>query len=266
MGVTHVIRGDDHLTNAFKQKLIYQAMGWSVPEFAHIPLIHGADGAKLSKRHGALGVEEYEKMGYLPEAMRNYLLRLGWAHGDDEIISTGQAIAWFGLEGAGKSPSRFDFMKLENLNGHYIREAGDERLTELVCARIGAVDELGKARILKGMNGLKQRAKTLKELAENAIFYTLSAPIPLDDKARETLEKGSATVIDLVPLLEAAGEWSQAPLEQIAREYAEKAGQKLGNVAQPLRAALTGKTVSPGVFEVMEVLGKEETLKRLKGR
>ncbi len=264
MGVTHVIRGDDHLTNAFKQKVIYQAMGWNVPEFAHIPLIHGADGAKLSKRHGALGVEEYEKMGYLPEAMRNYLLRLGWAHGDDEIISTEQAIEWFGLEGAGKSPSRFDFARLDNLNGHYIREADDARLIDLVLARIGNVDAAGKARILKGMASLKQRAKTLKELAENAIFYTLSAPIALEDKAKEMLDKGGWELIrELVPLFEAS-EWTQGSLENTARGFAETKGQKLGNIAQPLRAALTGKMVSPGVFEVMEVLGKEETLKRLR--
>ena len=269
MGVTQIIRGDDHLTNSFRQLMIYNAMGWQAPAFAHIPLIHGADGAKLSKRHGALGVQEYEKMGYLPEAVRNYLLRLGWSHGDDEIISTDQAIGWFDLDAVGKSPSRFDFTKLENLNGHYLREADDRRLVELVLPRLAdmgiTVDEIGKARLARGMAGLKARAKTLVELAESAAFYTLKRPLALDPKAKDLLDKGGRDILgNLVPRLEQLSDWNQSAIEQLCREVAESQGQKLGGIAQPLRAALSGKTVSPGVFEVMEILDKEESLSRLK--
>ena len=264
MGVTQIIRGDDHLTNTFRQLLIYDAMGWKAPNFAHIPLIHGADGAKLSKRHGALGVEAYRDMGYLPEALRNYLLRLGWAHGDEEIISTEKAIEWFSLEGVGKSPSRFDFVKLENLNGHYLREADDARLVELVIAGLGSVDATGKDRLLRGMGGLKQRAKTLVELAENAAFYTKQRKLVLDEKSKDIIEKGGRDIVKaLLPKLEAESNWNHEALQALCKAHGEAIGQKLGNIAQPLRAALTGRTISPGVFEVMEVLGKEESLGRL---
>ncbi len=269
MGVTHVIRGDDHFTNTFRQKLIYEAMGWAIPEFAHIPLIHGPDGAKLSKRHGALGVDAYRDMGYLPAALRNYLLRLGWSHGDDEIISTKQAIEWFNLEGIGKSPSRFDFAKLENLNGVYIREADNAALADLILPMIqkkypGANAAL-KPRLLGGMNGLKQRAKTLVELADNAAFYLMSRPIVLSDKARALLsEKGKATLAALLPQYQALAEWTETPLQEIAKHYGEAQQMKLGDVAQPLRAALSGSNISPSVFEVMVVLGKEESLARIK--
>ncbi len=263
MGVTQIIRGDDHFTNSFRQTLIYQAMGWETPDFAHIPLIHGPDGAKLSKRHGALGVGEYEKMGYLPEALRNYLLRLGWSHGDDEIISTKQAIEWFGLESVGKSPSRFDFAKLENLNGHYLREADDARLVDLIAPLIDNV--INRDILLKAMNGLKQRAKTIKELAENAAFYVAHRPIQLDEKAKAIIDNGGREIISgLLGQLTDLPDWKQATLEQTCREYSEKIGQKLGNVAQPLRAAIAGKTTSPSMFEVMEILGKQETIGRLK--
>lgn len=265
MGVTHIIRGDDHLTNTFRQLMIYTAMGWEAPSFAHIPLIHGSDGAKLSKRHGAQAVGDYREMGYLPEALRNYLLRLGWSHGDDEIISTRQAIEWFDLDAVGKSPSRFDFTKLENLNGHYMREADDAYLADLVIDRIGNVDDVARMRLIKGMNGLKQRAKTIKELAENAMLYVVKRPLAMDGKATDILTKGGRDTLGaLLPRLESIADWQHQPLEQACRDYADSAGQKLGNIAQPLRAALTGKTVSPGVFEVMEILGKEETLGRLK--
>ena len=261
MGITHVIRGDDHLTNTFRQLMIYDAMGWEAPTFAHIPLIHGADGAKLSKRHGALGVQEYEKMGYLPEAIRNYLLRLGWGHGDDEIISSQQAIEWFDLDGVGKSPSRFDFAKLENLNGHYIREANDARLISLIYPDVSGI---AKERLLRGMNGLKQRAKTLIELKESAAIYTIGRPVQMDPKATELLDKGGRdTIKTLLPLLEPLSDWNHSAIEQICRTLSESSAQKLGAIAQPLRASLTGKTVSPPVFEVMEILGKEETLGRL---
>ena len=293
MGVTQIIRGDDHLTNTFRQLMIYNAMGWEAPSFAHIPLIHGSDGAKLSKRHGAIGVEIYRDMGYLPEAIRNYLLRLGWSHGDEETISTEQAINWFDLDAVGKSPSRFDYAKLDNLNGHYIREADNSRLVDLIVPRLSSPSPLeGEGRgeggsstsnilkqpplpnplpqgerelLLRGMNGLKQRAKTLVELAENAAFYVAARPLPLDDKARDILDKGGRdTLRQLLPRFEAVSSWKHDDIEQICREYAESANIKLGMVAQPLRAALSGKTVSPGVFEVMEVLGKEESLGRLK--
>jgi glutamyl-tRNA synthetase len=258
MGVTHIIRGEDHLTNAAKQMIIYKGLGWNVPEFAHIPLIHGADGAKMSKRHGAVGVDAYRDMGYLPEALRNYLLRLGWAHGDDETISDKQAIEWFNLEGIGQSPSRFDFAKLDNLNGHYIREADDKRLAELI-------GQDGNTLVVRGMPGLKARAKTLKELAESATIYTSTRPLTMDAKAKDILDKGGREMIKtLLPKLEAQSDFSHTATMDMCKAYAESIGKKLGELAQPLRAALSGKTVSPGVFEVMEVLGKEETLGRLK--
>jgi glutamyl-tRNA synthetase len=265
MGITHVIRGDDHLTNTFRQLQIYQAMGWERPSFAHIPLIHGPDGAKLSKRHGALGVEAYRDMGYLPEALRNYLLRLGWGHGDDEIISTEQAITWFDLDAVGRSPSRFDFAKLDNLNGHYLRETNDGRLVHDVAVRLGvAGDATIEQRLAAGMPGLKARAKTLKELADNARFYALKRPVTPDDKARALLTAGALKVLkELREHLAAASSWVGADLEGEARAFAETKAIKLGQVAQPLRAALTGATTSPPIFEVMQVLGREETLGRI---
>jgi glutamyl-tRNA synthetase len=270
-GVTHIIRGDDHLTNAARQSLIYQALGWEIPQFAHIPLIHGPDGAKLSKRHGALGIEAYRDMGFLPEALRNYLLRLGWSHGDDETISTLQAIEWFDTNGIGKSPARLDFAKMENLNGHYIREADNARLTELLVpfieSQIGhSVDELGKARVLKGMDGLKQRAKTLIELADMAKLYVTTRPLDFDEKAEKILKEdgGNTLVADILPLFEQANDWTADAMQEIAKHYAETTDTKLGKVAQPLRAGLSGRTVSPSVFEMMEVLGREESLARLK--
>ena len=265
MGITQVIRGDDHLTNTFRQLQIYQAMGWEPPSFAHIPLIHGPDGAKLSKRHGALGVEAYRDMGYLPEAMRNYLLRLGWGHGDDEIISTEQAIQWFDLDGVGRAPSRFDFAKLDNLNGHYLRQTDDARLAREVAARLGvASDAVIEQRLATGMAGLKARAKTLKELAENARFYTLKRPLTPDDKAQALLTADASKVLkELRDALAASATWIGTDLEAAARGFAEAKGIKLGQVAQPLRAALTGATTSPPIFEVMQVLGREETLGRI---
>ena len=269
MGVTHVIRGDDHLTNTFRQIQIYNAMGWDLPEFGHIPLIHGPDGAKLSKRHGALGVDAYRDMGYLPEAVRNYLLRLGWAHGDDEIISTEQAIEWFNLEGIGRSPSRFDFAKLENLNAHYIRQADDARLVGLVVPRLEA--DLGRKLtdaecdlLKRAMNGLKQRARTIVDLAQSARFYVAARPLPLDEKAAALLdEKGHSLLSELAALFQAEPDFTAAALEGLVRRFAEERGEKLGKVAQPLRAALTGSTVSPPIFEVAELLGRQETLARM---
>ena len=268
MAITHVIRGDDHLTNAFRQTQIFHALGWETPVFGHVPLIHGPDGAKLSKRHGALGVDAYREMGYLPEALRNYLLRLGWGHGDDEIISTAQAIEWFDINGVGRAPARFDFVKLANLNGHYIREAADDRLAALIAPvlerKLGRdLDDTSKALLATAMPGLKPRAKTLAELADNARFYVERRPIPIDDKAVALLTPEARKLLaDLASLL-AQGTWEPASLEETVRNAAERQGLKLGSLAQPLRAALCGGSTSPPIFEVMAVLGRSETLGRL---
>ena len=269
MGVSHVIRGDDHLTNAFRQTLLFQALDWRPPVFAHIPLIHGPDGAKLSKRHGALAVEAYRDMGYLPEALRNYLLRLGWGHGDEEIITTEQAVAWFDLPGVGRSPSRLDYDKLGSLNGHYIREANDDRLVELVRPlleekRGRPLEPACLERLRRAMPGLKPRAKTLVELADAAAFYVAARPLALDGKASKLLgDQAPILLARLVPELEATDDWSESSVEAAIRHFAEAEAIKLGQIAQPLRAALTGSAASPGIFEVMAVLGREETLARI---
>ena len=268
MRVTHVIRGDDHLNNAFRQTQIYGALDWPVPEFAHVPLIHGPDGAKLSKRHGALGVEAYREMGYLPEAVRNYLLRLGWSHGDDEIISTEDAIQWFDLAAIGRAPARFDFAKLDNLNGHYIRGADDHRLAALVAERLEGTlghsfDETRRERLRRAMPELKLRPKTVAELALNARFLVEERPIRPDDRAAKLLTaEARARLAALVPILD-RGEWRPDALEERVRAFAAEHGVTLGAVAQPLRAALTGAAASPGIFFVMEVLGRDETLGRI---
>jgi len=270
MGVTHVIRGDDHLNNAFRQYHLFEALGWYIPRFGHIPLIHGPDGKKLSKRHGALGVDAYRDMGYLPDALRNYLLRLGWSHGDDEIISTAQAIEWFDMKDVGRSPARFDFAKLDSLNGHYIREAANDVLTDLVAplierAQATTIDSQGRAMLAAGMEGLKQRAKTVVELAENAAFYVVRPQYPLaNQKAAKLLDaSGVATLRDLHSGLSALDVWNPASLEAHMRQMSEERGLGLGKLAQPLRAALTGSNASPSLFEVMAVFGREETLERI---
>ena len=268
MGVTHVIRGDDHLNNAFRQTQIYKALDWQVPEFAHLSLIHGPDGAKLSKRHGALGVEAYREQGYLPEALRNYLLRLGWSHGDDEIISTEQAIRWFELDAVGRAPARFDFAKLDSLNGHYIRTADDPRLVALVAERMEAtldhpLIEADRDRLLHAMPELKLRPKTLAELADNAGFLVARRPIRQDDKAVKLLTSEARRLLaTLIRCLDGT-EWRADALEVSVRSFADANGVTLGTVAQPLRAALTGSVASPGIFAVMEFLGREESLGRI---
>lgn len=268
MDITHVIRGNEHFRNAFRQVQIYRALDWPLPEFAHIPLIHGADGAKMSKRHGALGVEAYRDMGYLPEALRNYLLRLGWSHGDDEIISTEQAIEWFDLAGIGRAPAQFDFAKLDSVNAHYIREADDARLVDMVASRLAA--ELGRAlsltereRIAKAMPGLKPRAKTIVELAEKARFYVAARPIEAAADAAKLLTPEARLLLGELGSGLADAAWETAALESRLRDFVTEKGVKLGAVAQPLRAALTGSLASPGIFEVMEVLGRDETLGRI---
>lgn len=266
MGVTHVIRGDDHLNNTFRQNIVYNAMGWNIPEYAHLPLILGPDGAKLSKRHGATGVAEYANMGYLPEAMRNYLLRLGWSHGDDEIITTEQAIEWFNLDHVHRSPARFDFAKLENVNAHYMKEADNQRLVDLVVPFIEKkgikVDDLGRQRLLTGMDELKNRAKTLIQMADEGAFYCKSVPLDFDEKAKANLDPSVLKILaDKFNQLE---NFTQESIELACKEVAnDLQGGKLGKVAMPLRAALTGTTVSPSVFHAAVILGKDETLARL---
>jgi len=269
MGVTHVIRGDDHLNNALRQANLITALGWETPVYAHIPLIHGADGAKLSKRHGALGVEAYRDMGYLPETLRNYLLRLGWSHGDDETISTQQAIEWFDLDGIGKSPARLDLAKLDNLNGHYLKGADDARLATLMAPslaeRLGrSLSAVEEKRLGEALPDLKQRAKTIVELIDNSLFYFNEGSPPCDEKAAKLLTDEAVALLGrLRQKLDDLPAWTPEALEDAVRHFAETEALKLGKVAQPLRAALTGRTVSPGVFDVMRVLGREETLQRL---
>jgi len=274
MGVTQIIRGDDHLTNAARQSQIFSAIGWEVPKMAHIPLIHGADGAKLSKRHGALGVEAYRDLGYLPSALRNYLVRLGWSHGDQEVFSTGEMVSAFDLGAVGRSPSRFDFAKLANLNGLYIRQSADADLVaaiETVLPQIGPERGLSaplsddlRGKLTLAMPGLKERAKTLIELLDSAYYLYAARPLAADDKARALLsDEGRARIAGVLPALAALPDWSAAATEGAVRQYAEASGCKLGQVAQPLRAALTGRTTSPPLFDVMAVLGRTESLARL---
>jgi glutamyl-tRNA synthetase len=298
MGVTHVIRGVDHLTNAARQVQIYRAMGWEVPAMAHIPLIHGADGAKLSKRHGALGVEAYRAMGFLPEGLRNYLARLGWSHGDDEIFSTAQMIAWFDIADINKAPARLDFRKMCDVNAHYVRAASEEELLRrieevlpeldqglLMRAEMEAgppkdprsappasrgslpvrLDAASRKRLGLALPGLRGRAKTLLDLLEGARFLFDTRPLALEEKAAKALDQGARALLGrLLPRLEEAAGWQAAALEDLIRAFCDAEGAKLGAVAQPLRAALTGRAVSPPVFDVMAALGRDEALARIR--
>lgn len=263
MGVTHVIRGDDHLNNAFRQLAIIHGMGWAEPAYAHVPMIHGNDGGKLSKRHGATGVDAYrDELGILPEAMFNYLLRLGWGHGDDEMITRDQAIEWFDIADVGKSPSRFDLAKLLNLNGHYMREAEDARLAELVGARLPGTPDLGK--LAAAMPVLKVRAKDLNELTNGAAFLFASMPLELEDKAEALLSAEARGLLDRIHArLMRESDWTTERLEVSLKTLAEELGLGLGKLAQPLRAALTGQTTSPGIFDVLVLLGRDESLARI---
>jgi glutamyl-tRNA synthetase len=275
MGITHVIRGVDHLTNAARQVQIYKAMGWDVPVFAHVPLIHGPDGAKLSKRHGSPAIETYRAMGYLPAGLRNYLARLGWSHGDDEIFSTEQMIQWFDIDDINKSPARLDFAKLADVNAHYIRQATTQELLSRIkdflpeaeggpelMARIKAI---GWEKLEAALPSLKERAKTLKDLVEGAGYLLATRPLSLDEKADKALDgEAQATLASVLQRLEAVTPWDVPTLEAAVRDFAEQNGLKLGKVAQPLRAALTGRTVSPPVFDVMVVLGREEAIGRIR--
>ncbi len=270
MGVTHAIRGDDHLTNAFRQTQIFRALGWEPPVYAHIPLIHGADGAKLSKRHGALGVEAYRDMGYLPEALLNYLSRLGWSHGDDEFFDMDQAAEWFDISGINKGAARFDYDKLAHLNGRYIDAADNDRLLALTLPGLeeatGApLSEDVKRRVLNGMNSLKSRANTILELVENAMIYAIGRPLIFTEKATGLLTPEARALLgELAADLDGLGDWTEEAIDGAVRAFVEKKDIKLGAVAQPLRAALTGTTVSPGIFEVAAIFGREETLARIR--
>jgi glutamyl-tRNA synthetase len=272
MGVTHIIRGDDHLTNAARQIIIYNAMGWTVPEMSHIPLIHGPDGAKLSKRHGALGVEAYRQMGYLPAALRNYLARLGWSHGDDEIFSTEQMVGWFSLEALNKGAARFDFVKLENINGHYIRESQPADLYDIMLATAQEVGrdtdfaglDANKETVLAAIPELQPRAKTVLELIDLAQFIYATRPIAPDAAAAALLTPDARGVLSsIAETLGGLNEWSVPAIDAAMRRLSEEKGLKLGKLAQPLRAALTGRTVSPGIFEVMVLIGRDESMARL---
>lgn len=274
MGVTHIIRGDDHLINAARQKQIYDALEWELPSMSHIPLIHGPDGSKLSKRHGALGVDAYRALGYLPAALRNYLVRLGWSHGDQEIFSTQEMIDAFDLPGIGRSAARFDFAKLENLNGHYIRQSDDQSLVtqfESVldyvpegAALKAKLNDTTRAQLLRAMPSLKERAKTLLELIAGAYFIFADRPLELDPKAVALLTPETRALIGrLRTALEAVNDWTAETTEAAMRNFAEQNNLKLGAVAQPLRVALTGRTTSPGIFDVLAVLGRQECLARL---
>lgn len=263
MGVTHVIRGDDHLNNAFRQLVLIEGMGWKAPTYAHVPLIHGSDGAKLSKRHGALGVDAYrDEMGILPEALFNYLLRLGWGHGDDEIISREQAIQWFEIADVGKGPSRFDLAKLQNLNGHYLREADDLRLAALAAPLIAETVDLPL--LERAMPVLKVRAKDVNELASAAAFLFRQRPLSLDEKAAGLLTPDARDLLGrILTRLEGQSGWTTDDLEASLKAMAEDLGLGLGKLAQPLRAALTGQTTSPGIFDVLVLLGRDESLARI---
>lgn len=274
MDVTHIIRGDDHLTNAARQKQIYDALGWQVPVMAHIPLIHGPDGSKLSKRHGALGVDAYRAMGYLPAALRNYLVRLGWSHGDQEIFSTEEMIKLFDLSQIGRSPARFDFAKLESVNGHYMRASDDAELLaalESALPHFQSGGELAKRmtpdlrdKLLAAMPGLKERAKTLIELADATRYLWADRPLELDNKAAALLTPQARKLIgELIADFKIIETWNAATTEAAVRDFAERSKVKLGAIAQPLRAALTGRTTSPGIFDVLAVLGKNESIARM---
>ena len=273
MGVTHIIRGDDHLTNGGRQKILYDALGWPLPVMAHIPLIHGPDGAKLSKRHGALGVDAYRAMGYLPEALRNYLARLGWSHGDDELMSLDEMIAWFDFDGIGRGAARFDFAKLESVNAHYLRRQPDDRLYDTLVAALPLLSEgaafvekleTHDAAVKAALPLLKERAKTLNDLISGAAFIVAERPLTLDKAAELLLDaEARALLAALLPVLEAVEEWSVAATEAVVKGFATARDLKLGKVAQPLRAALTGHTASPGIFEVLVILGRAESLARI---
>jgi glutamyl-tRNA synthetase len=268
MGVSHVIRGDDHLSNTPRQLALIDALGWPAPDYAHVPMIHGADGAKLSKRHGALGVDAYRDMGFLPEALENYLLRLGWAHGDVELLTRKEAIPLFSLEGINRSPARFDMKKLEHVNRHHLQQAENARLVDLVAPRLESLSGTplpvtAHDLLLRSMDDLKSRAKDINGLSESALYLVRRRPLPIDEPARKALDEGRPLLVAAAEALAGAGPWEREALEAAVKAVAEATGVGLGKVAAPLRAALTGSTVSPSVFGILEVLGRDESLGRI---
>ena len=274
MGVTHIIRGDDHLVNAARQTLIFEANGWDVPVMAHIPLIHGADGAKLSKRHGAIGAEAYRAMGYLPQALRNYLVRLGWAHGNDEIMSLEQMVEWFGFDGMNKAAARFDFAKLNALNSHYIKDGDDADLLENIYSALSEfeggeafntqLETHGRHGFEKAIPAMKERAKLMSDFISASRFVFDQRPLTFEEKAENALSDDARSVIKkIIPVLETVYPWSQDTISEAVKAFAEAQELKLGKVAPPMRAALTGRASSPGAFDVLYILGKEEALARL---
>ncbi len=270
MGITHVIRGDDHLNNTFRQKIIFDAMEWKTPEYAHLPLIHGTDGAKFSKRHGAQSIQEFRDMGYLPEALFNYLLRLGWSHGDDEIISRKDAIRWFNFKRIGKAPAKFDFKKLDSINAHYINETTPDSLIEQAKPFYKSrhnieLNDIGITRIKAGIDELKSRAKTLLQFVDDSAFYAKTLPIEYDEKAQKNLKDSDDILEEMLKYFNShTGEFSADYIQEICKKIAdEKRNGKLGKVAMPLRAALTGTTASPSIFHAAEILGKSETCNRI---
>lgn len=269
MGITHILRGDDHLNNAFRQRVLYDAMGWDVPIMGHMPLITGADGAKYSKRHGAVGVLDFRAMGILPEALRNYMLRLGWGHGDDEIISDDQAFKWFDIKDINKSPSKFDVAKLEHLNAHYINNCDDERLLDLVRPFYDdtgcTANDTGMTRTRASLPELKSRATTLVQLAEESAFYHKSVPLVIDDKAQALINDGRDILQVLYDAFKALDPFTADTVKSLCKDIAKThADGKMGKIGMPLRAALTGRTVSPSIFDAAAVLGQNEVLARLK--
>ena len=270
MGVTHAIRGDDHLTNSFRQIQLFHAIGWAPPQYAHIPLIHGPDGAKLSKRHGALGIDSYREMGFLPEALLSYLLRLGWSHGDDDIIPMDKAIDWFDITDVGRGAARIDFDKLASINSHYIRESGDETLFELIKGPIeeriqSSLDQESIKRLKNGIPALKSRAKTIPELIDNIVFYVQKRPLILNKKATNILNSDARKrLAQLAEILGELGIWSEQSIEKVTKDFANQQEINLKQIALPFRAAITGTTISPGIFEVAKILGQQETMGRLK--
>tara|TARA_B100000029_G_scaffold490612_1_gene549808 strand:- start:1989 stop:3392 length:1404 start_codon:yes stop_codon:yes gene_type:complete len=269
MGVTHIIRGDDHLNNAARQKILFDALGWETPEFAHIPLIHGPDGAKMSKRHGAIGVAAYREDGYLPEAMRNYLVRLGWSHGDDELFTTEQAIEWFDLDHAGRGASRFDFDKLQSVNSHYIQQADDNRLVEMIRKPLAEfsgrdLDATDLERLSVAMPEFKKRGKTILQIIDNAKFIVFQRPIEIDGKGADILTDDARLLLqELKAVLGEISDWELQPIENAIRNFATSKDVKLGKIAQPIRVSLTGTTTSPGIFDLMLILGREESIGRI---
>lgn len=265
MKVTHIIRGDDHLSNAPRQQLIYQYLGWYVPKMVHIPLIHGADGAKLSKRHGALGVEEYKDMGYLPEALNNYLLRLGWSHGDDEIISRQQAIKWFGIEGMGKSPSRLDFDKMKHMNANYLRSIDNKILAQMVFENLGyEISDESKGYIILAMDSLKPRAEIIPDLCDMASMFVIDHPLQISADAQELIdESDDKLILQVVDILQNLTEFNKDNIQASLKETAINNGLKLGGLMKYIRAFIAGRTASPSVFEMIEILGKDNSIDRM---